>query len=145
MFNQKYWFHYFWNRPNFSPIIQFKVLMFQLSSNELCCFAATVSACMVCTCGSWFSVGEILVALHFDFIQDVHLLLCRERPIKPHLWSTANTIRSLTLCIHDCKSPFPEISTTLGTSSCVLWARPALPQVFDFNLELSIYKKLCEF
>lgn len=47
-----------------------------------------------CTCGLWVNVGEVLVTLQFDFIKDVHLLLCRERTIKSHLWSTTNKIRS---------------------------------------------------
>lgn len=70
-----------------------------------------------CTCGPWVNVGEVLVALQFDFIKDVHLLLCRERTIKPHLWSTTNKIRSVTLCLNACKSPFAfGFSVTLGIS-----------------------------
>lgn len=47
------------------------------------------------TCGLQVNVGEVLVALQFNFIKDVHLLLCRERPIKLHL---LNKIRSVTVC-----------------------------------------------
>lgn len=71
-------------------------------------FYSTVcgTAAHVCTCGSWVSVGEVLVALQFDFIKDVHLLLSRERTIEPHLWSTANGIGSVALCRHMCGNHF---------------------------------------
>lgn len=62
--------------------------------------------CTFCTCGPWVNAGEVLVALQFDFIKDVHLLLCRERTIKPHLWSTTNKIRSVSFCLYACESPF---------------------------------------
>lgn len=52
------------------------------------------------TCGLWVNVGEVLVALQFDFIKNVHLLLCRERTIKLHLWSTTNKVRSLAQCVN---------------------------------------------
>lgn len=49
------------------------------------------------TCGRWVGVGEILVALQFDLIEDVHLLLRRERTIKP-LQSKTNKIKSVSMC-----------------------------------------------
>lgn len=73
--------------------------------------------CTCCTCGPWVNVGEVLLALQFDFIKDVHLLLCRERAIKPHLWSTTNKIRSMSPCLCVCESPFVfGVSITFGTS-----------------------------
>lgn len=41
------------------------------------------------TCECWINAGEIQVALQFDLVQDIHLLLCRQRPIEP-LPSQAN-------------------------------------------------------
>lgn len=49
------------------------------------------------TCGRWVGIGEILVALQFDLIEDVHLLLRRERTIKP-LQSKTNKIKSVSMC-----------------------------------------------
>lgn len=61
-----------------------------------------------CTCGLCINFGEVLVALQFDFIKDVHLLLCREWTIEPHLWSTAKNIKSLILVLYVQKTPLPE-------------------------------------
>lgn len=69
------------------------------------------------TCGPRVNVGEVLVALQFDFIKDVHLLLCRERTIKPHLLSTTNKSRSLTLCLHLVMSTFEASYHT--TADCI--------------------------
>lgn len=71
-----------------------------------------------CTCRCWIDAGEIQLALQLDLVQNVHLLLRRQRPVDP-LPSKAN--HRSTRCTKNIRKHLQAHVRNIVTSSQRLW------------------------